>query len=425
MAKGWWINLFLLLLLIGGGGGVWWIGQMEEVEEALLEEARQVSPIAPQEVIRVRLTNRQQQVIALMKEARGWRITEPVQLVGGADSDGVAALLGVLDQKYDRRIVEEVRDAASFGLIPPQARLSVATARGQSQTLTLGEESPAGGKRYLLLGDDGPLVLLPKGDLLGLELSINQLRDKRLFADFEGKVPQRVRLEKGGDVQLVLEKKGDGAGGWWLQEPFVDRAGDQAAGAWVNDFTLAMGSDFKAGSPPEGDGWVMTLTDQMGHSRRVTFWLEGEQLLARRSGETDALTLFSHLTENLAKSPLDFISHHPLDILTTPEQLILAFQGRRLRVSPTAGQWPNSHWETIWKSLVQEAWKGVESKGVADPWLMVTVDVGGKRLQVPFWKEGALLRLAPPGRPRSLLLTVLQSQAMEKAMVALFNGKAP
>ncbi|MBF0161644.1 MAG: DUF4340 domain-containing protein [Magnetococcales bacterium] len=443
MAKVWKVNLVLLLIVLGGAATLWWLdaqeGQRVEADKASKRITHHFSvqeSSGPKAVVRV-----EWQYPSLGKEPQGagrvtivpqetapegkgappgrWRITAPAAM---QSNDGaVARLLGILGENYDRKVAESGADPAPYGLQSPAAVLTVHNGAGESLQLSVGQSAPASKKHYLQVGAQGPVVLVPAQAVSGLLQSLNDVREKRLFANPAGRLVQRIHRESpSGQTTLVREADKP----WQLLAPLKDLASESRVEAWLNALLQISGSGF---APVSAEGafklvtpdWNLVLEGASGEKERVRIQRQEKRLLAWREGEVDALVLDSTQAEELDKSAMELIALRPLPLPQTPAKLQVTHQGKTLTATKEGGQWPKPVWNGVEDILTREAWRGVSPKPHGDAWLTVIVFQDNEQRVIPFWKEGGSVVLAPPNRPLELELTQYQVKAFEETIKAL------
>ena len=101
--------------------------------------------------------------------ASGWRMLAP--RIAQADAGRIELALEWLLAPPIRDALEEPGDLASFGLQPPQARLTVIFEDGRSRSLDIGALDPTGSVYYVRLPENPQVAMVSRygvDDLLGL-----------------------------------------------------------------------------------------------------------------------------------------------------------------------------------------------------------------------------------------------------------------
>lgn len=421
MSKGWMVNLALLLALLAGVATLWVLDHREQSEQTVERKSREISPVKADQVTGVHFVDGAGGEINLTKESQGgWAVAPPHAF--RLDAKAVERLLAVLDARFERQVAATVAaaDAAAFGLAKPEARLTVHGGGGGERTLILGGKAPASGQRYLRLGADGPLVLVPGEQLSGLSQQVDDLRDRRLLHDLTAARLQSVAVVRKGD-RLSLSRAAEAS--WNMTSPLNDRASPSRLPVWLEG--LLAGSALEFVEPPASPGdpdWTLTVTARESGEARISIWRQGDDLLARRPGESDAVRLSGHLAETLDKPALELVDLRPLGDGSPPSRLLVR-QGETIREAvKKEGRWPLPAWDDIEEILTREAWRGTIPVTQAAPWLVVTVGSGADAPEIPLYRRGETLFLAPPGRPVALELTRLQSESVEKSVAVVFQA---
>jgi hypothetical protein len=147
-----------------------------------------------------------------------WRLVEPVR--APADERAVERLLHALEGHLRKLGSERVPrgELAAFGLDPPSIRVELRT-RARTESLSVGGETPAGGRRWVRIGDSDDVLVVEGGIHAALDRTVFELRDRDVFHT----APYRVdRIEvRGPEGRLVAVRTDDG---WRLDEPIRDLA---------------------------------------------------------------------------------------------------------------------------------------------------------------------------------------------------------
>ncbi|MBF0141904.1 MAG: DUF4340 domain-containing protein [Magnetococcales bacterium] len=427
MVKGWWVNLFLLAVLLAGGGGLWWADREEAARQEADTAFRKVSSWPVEAPVRMEFRDEKDAIAVLIREGGSWRLAEPV--AAPADEGAGKRLVEVLQATYERVAAPApVADVAPFGLNPPKAKLSLVDDKSQELVLLLGEKSPTGGKRYLRIGEEGPVVLVDETSVAGMTQSLDELRDKRLLPGLTADRVAGVTLIRGEGV-LTLEKAQEG-GGWQLLSPWTTPASATRVSAWIGGLVETRGSSFEAVSPPANPDWRLALTDSAKAIRTLDLWRRGEQILARGSDSPDAMVLYSYLGRDLDKKALELVSLAPWETPDKdPESLAVTLKEETLKSDPKEASWQQPGWQALRDFLKQEGQQGVEPEDRGPPWVKVGLE-GSRELSL--WKSGkgdeATAWLAVSDRPYHIQLSRAQLMALEEAVTRLFpsaGGETP
>jgi hypothetical protein len=156
--------------------------------------------------------------VALTLDSGAWRITAPQSL--RADDTAANALLEKARELRAREFVaEDARRLTAFGLDRPEVRLSVWEKDAKEPrrlSLAPGKEKD---RAYATAG--GPVVAVDAAALSDLARSVQDLRDRALFATFDARDVTRVEIRRGETV-LALERKGESE--WRLVQPKTGKA---------------------------------------------------------------------------------------------------------------------------------------------------------------------------------------------------------
>ncbi len=188
--------------------------------EAAEEKTRRFWPeLEAEGVTWLALTTEGGERAELVREVDAWRISSPVDFPASA-SVVEAILAGLVDLSRESSV--EGADLAAFGLDEGAPTVSFEV-DGERTLLVLGREAPIGSNRYVRVEGATDIDLVPAHALTALELSLDELRDARVWP-FETAAVDHARFrwasgDDGGEVEL---ERRDGE--WWLVSPVEVRA---------------------------------------------------------------------------------------------------------------------------------------------------------------------------------------------------------
>ncbi|MBF0186168.1 MAG: DUF4340 domain-containing protein [Magnetococcales bacterium] len=433
--QGWRTQILLLLLLVSGIGLLWWLDQRETQRVSEEKNARLIGKFTPKDVKKVQFwrpatekgkegntltiaRNDSAKELANPQTSR-WQIMTPER--ARTNDQAVDKLLEILSASYDQKVNDSGTDRTAFGLDTPLAVLTVYNEADQSIQISLGLSAPASRKRYVQIGVDGPVVLVPPRSVDGLMQNPEALRDKRLFANptvaaiqkFSRESPNR-RLELNRDKDLH----------WQMLSPLQDAASDTRVNSWLETLLHAQGSSFVTlqadeTSALQGD-WLLSLHLMQDQQEKVRIQQRDNRLLAWRAGEPDAMVLESHISDELEKPPLELIALRPLPQGVNPNKLEATQHGKSQNGSKQGDEWSKPVWKGVEEILTRDAWRGVPAKERGEPWLQLVAVQEQRQWKIPVWKEGESIILAPPERKLQLELTHFQAKAFVDTVKALF-----
>ncbi|MBF0427850.1 MAG: DUF4340 domain-containing protein [Magnetococcales bacterium] len=421
MTKGWRNNLILALVMAGAAGGLWILDSREAARTEADKLSRAVSAIRTDAVVSADFWDETGDNLSLSRKGDQWEITAPSALRTSASA--VKSLLEVLSKTYEKKVVDQITDAAPFGLLAPAARLTVKDGSGKTLSLIVGNTAPASKQRYMSLGEKGPVVLMPAADVSGLLQKTDALRDKRLVATEAQDVTRLlIKSKTKGETLLIRDKDKEEV--WTMETPVRDLADTNRIRTWMFALTGAQGMGFKS-ERPEGDGdWIVELTPTKGEVERVVVWRSKPDLLVARSGEADLMVMPQYLAEEFDKNALDLVSLRPLDPKFDLTHLQFEQDGKTLTAEKKEGKWPASAWTDLEEILTRDAYHGATPKGDAAPWLKITAGKGEKAVSFMLHQEKKSIFISPPSRPVALELTPLQAETLQKAVTTLLNPPA-
>lgn len=214
------------------------------------EQAKSLLPFSNKDVDRIEIVRPQGRLV-LARDAKGWRILEPLQDL--ADEQAVDQLLSNFSVERVKETVVEADDIAwaTFGLQEPTHTVLIKTAAAERRW-KIGSVKAYDGELYARIGEENKVVLLGGVLQAPMEKPAKELRDLRLFPVPPGAAHpafQRMTL-KTPSRTLVLEKsesawrlKQDSTPTWPLEERKVTQLIDSVTALRGNE---VLAEDWKA-----------------------------------------------------------------------------------------------------------------------------------------------------------------------------------
>lgn len=167
---------------------------------------------------------RAHETIRAEKRDGQWYLTEPLAVRGDAQKYGELARF-VADLRHVKVIEEQAQTLEPFGLTTPQLEIQVGL-KNQTTPLgfRLGGTNPTGGSYYAQVEGRPTVYLVGSMVKDALDMSLQALRDKTLFAYAPADV-QEVQLAHGTDTPIVLQRQSGES--WSVVAPLTVKADDQ------------------------------------------------------------------------------------------------------------------------------------------------------------------------------------------------------
>jgi len=224
------------VILAGLVGALYWSNHHKPAEttEASADVAPKILAVKTPEISKFDLKKDGTEQVAAERNGAGqWRITAPATLP--ADQSAVSSLLGTFSSLNSERLVEEkTANLAPYGLDAPKFEVDLTEKNNQTQSLLLGDTTPAGNAIYAKLGGDPRIFTIPSYDKTSIDKSANDLRDKRLLT---------VNADKISEVDLVAKNQEIGFGRnkdeWQIVKPKPLRADQSQVDSLVRALTDA------------------------------------------------------------------------------------------------------------------------------------------------------------------------------------------
>ncbi len=188
------------VILAGLVGALYWSNHHKPAEttEASADVAPKILMVKTPDISKFDLKKDGAEQVGGERNGAGqWQITSPAALP--ADQGAVSSLLGTFSSLNSQRLVEEkASNLAPYGLDTPKFEVDLSEKNNQTQSLLLGDATPAGNAIYAKLGGDPRIFTIPSYDKTSIDKSANDLRDKRLLT---------VNSDKISEVDLIAKKQ--------------------------------------------------------------------------------------------------------------------------------------------------------------------------------------------------------------------------
>ena len=155
--------------------------------------------------------------VQLAKSDSGWQIVEPRLAADQSAVQGMVSTLASLGS--DRLIEDKAADLKQYGLADPALQVAVGEKNGKTQTLLVGDDTPAGNASYIALKGDPRVFTIASYTKSSIDKSAGDLRDKRLVTVPADKVSRLELVVKGQDLEFGRNKDE-----WQILKPHPLRA---------------------------------------------------------------------------------------------------------------------------------------------------------------------------------------------------------
>ncbi len=169
------------ILLAALSGAVWWAKKHPQSGTATApDKTVKLVDLPADQLQQIVIKKRDGSAIDLKRTNDSWTIIAPEQLP--ADRDVLSSLTSSLAPlNADSVISESSAQAAQYGLTNPALTVSVSRKDGKTDTITFGDEAPAGSLIYVQHGSDAKIYAVASSVKSSFDKTLNDLRDKRLL----------------------------------------------------------------------------------------------------------------------------------------------------------------------------------------------------------------------------------------------------
>ena len=246
-------------------------------------------------VTRIELRKKDASPLELTKSSSGdWKITQPHPL--SADQSNVSSLVSTVSSLNSERLVEDhATDLKTYGLEQPSLEVEVTGKDNKSQKLLLGDDTPAGGGAYAMLGGDPRIFTIASYNKNSLDKSVNDLRDKRLLTVAADKISRLELVGKNQDLEFGRNKDE-----WQILKPRPLRADGTEVGDLISKLSDAK-MDLSGSAGDQSSAFAQAapvatakVTDQSGT----------QELQIRKSKDKDTYYAKSSIVEGAYKIDL-------------------------------------------------------------------------------------------------------------------------
>lgn len=224
------------VILAGLVGALYWSNHHKPAEttEASADAPPRILAVKTPDIFKFDLKKDGTEQVAAERNGAGqWQITSPAALP--ADQGAVSSLLGTFSSFKSERLVEEkASNLAPYGLDAPKLEVDLTEKNNQTQSLLLGDTTPAGNAIYAKLGGDPRIFTIPSYDKTSIDKSANDLRDKRLLTVNADKISEVDLLAKKQEVEFGRNKEE-----WQIVKPKPLRADQSQVDSLVRALTDA------------------------------------------------------------------------------------------------------------------------------------------------------------------------------------------
>ncbi len=254
--------LILAVVVAALAAFIFWVERDLPSSERRAELAKRVLPVEADAVDAVVIEHSGERLRLEREEPAGtddeaddlgparWRLTEPLS----APADGAAVDRMVRDLvTLERQREVEGADPAAVGLQVPRARVTLESG-GESHTLSVGSEVPAGSSVVVSVGEGGGDAFYVVSDLFwaDLEKEAGEWRARDLFRDGRDDV-ERISVESPAvgtpaGERLLLGRRGDS---FWLEVPDTDRADAEAVDELLGEIVNLRATTFVDEAEPD------------------------------------------------------------------------------------------------------------------------------------------------------------------------------
>ena len=201
--------------------GVWWANKHPQSAEpkSSASASTKLADIPESDVQELTLKKKDGSSVTIQRSGGKWVITAPQQLP--ADQDAVSSMLSSLGPLTADSVVEEkTSDPGKYGLETPSLTVAVKEKNGKSNTISFGDDVPAGSLVYVREADSPKIYAIASSVRSSFDKGLNDIRDKRLLTFDSNKLTQ-IDLTRPKSAVVFAKTNGSE---WQIEKPKPYRA---------------------------------------------------------------------------------------------------------------------------------------------------------------------------------------------------------
>jgi hypothetical protein len=169
-------------------------------------EAPPILKLDESAITEIEIKRKDSPAIVLAKNGSGnWQITEPQPL--GADQGTVNGALSSLSSLNSERLVEDkASDLKRYGLDQPALEVHLSEKDNKTQTVLMGDDTPAGGTVYAMLAGDPRVFTITSYSKTSVDKKLDGWRDKRLLTVNSDKISRIELIRKNQTIEFGRNK---------------------------------------------------------------------------------------------------------------------------------------------------------------------------------------------------------------------------
>lgn len=332
--------LIATVVLAALSGAVYWSSHHPPTEATTKADAPpKILTLEETDISKIEIMKNGAETVGLAKNVSGkWQIAAPEAL--GADQDAVSSMVSTLSTLNSERLVEDkASDLARYGLAPPALEIDV-TAKGKTQKLLMGDDTPTGSAVFAKLEGDPRVFTVASYTKTSIDKSPNDLRDKRLLtADFD-KVSQIEIISKKQDLAFGRNKQE-----WQILKPKPLRADNFQVEDFVRKLReakmeLAADTDTKKAAAAFASGAVVAtakVTDSAG-TQELQVRKNKDDFYAKSSAVVGVYKTSKDFAQGLDKNVDDFRNKKLFDFAFDAPNKIELHDGAKAYFLAKAGE---------------------------------------------------------------------------------------
>jgi len=275
-----------------------------------------------------------------------WSITAPKPLA--ADQASVGTVTSAVTNLLSERMVDDhATDLASYGLQPPQEKVTFTTKDGKTYALLIGDDTPTGSNVYVMLAGDPKLYTMSSFNKSSLDKTSKDLRDKRLLNFDQDKVSRVELTAKKQTIEFgrinqnewqILKPKPMRADGWQVDDLVRKLSGANMDPAVSEVDAKKAAAAFASGTPVA----VAKVTDASG-TQTLEVRKNKDDYYAKSSMVEGVHKVPKDLGEGVDKSLDDFRNKKVFDFgFNDPNRIEYKDAGKSAVYEKTGDKWMSS-----------------------------------------------------------------------------------
>lgn len=405
--------LMAALALAVLGGLVWWSNKTgaSQPDKSKSEETPKILSLKQDEITKVEIRRAGGETTVVERSGNGpWAIVQPKQLAASPEAM-TTFLAAFATLNSDKLVDEQTADFAPYGLKEPSVAITATMKDGKTNTLLIGDETPATGGYYVRTGADKRLFTVAGFTKAGIDKTAADLRDKRLLTFGRDHLTRIEIAAKGQTIGFSKNAQGDWqivqpapmrADGWQVDE-LLRKLGDAQLDASVSDDQAKKNEAAFASAAALA---TVRLTDNLG-TQALEARKSKDGLLVKSSAVPGVHVLGADALKGIEKTAADYRNKKLFDFgFNEPSKVEFTASGKTRVFAKSGDKWAENGKtmdsigvQSLIDRLRDLTAAGFPVSGFTTPEITIAIHSGGRVEKAAISNSGGKLIARREGEP--------------------------